>query len=41
VRPLRTGALHGLLLLGGCLAAAAQQQEKAPQVPVLEDVIAP
>jgi VWFA-related protein len=40
VRPLRTGTLHALLLLAGCLAAAGRQQEPAvSQVPVIEDVI--
>jgi VWFA-related protein len=36
VRPLRTGTLHGLLLLAGCLAASSQEPA---QVPVIEDVI--
>lgn len=40
MRPFRAGALHALLLLAGCLAAAGQPREKtAPQVPVIEDVI--
>lgn len=37
MRPVRAGVLHGLLLLAGCLAAAAQQQD--PKAPVVEDVI--
>lgn len=40
MRPLRAGALHGLLLFAGCLAAVCQETARKPaRVPVVEEAI--